>query len=142
LLSPACLFIYSSRVGFPFPPSSVEFSSHCHCYKLSHSSVGGPGHHSCLLQPACLFTVLLGIAPPPSLVLKVPHPLCYMSFFVVVYYSVCFFSLFSLGGGRSVQTAMLIWPRVICESTMCCLAPPVRSWRLVAHEPSWFLRLT
>jgi hypothetical protein len=25
-----------------------------------------------------------------------------------------FFSLFSLGGGQSVQGAMLIWPRVVC----------------------------
>jgi hypothetical protein len=43
-------------------------------------------------------------------------------FVVAVYYSVWFFSLFSLGGGQSVQGAMLIWPRVVCGSTMCCLA--------------------
>jgi hypothetical protein len=36
-----------------------------------------------------------------------------MSFFVVVaYYSVCFFSLFSLGGVQSVQGAILIWALV------------------------------
>jgi hypothetical protein len=34
---------------------------------------------------------------------------------VIAYYSVFF--LFSLGGGRSVQGAMLIWPRVVCGST-------------------------
>jgi hypothetical protein len=47
-----------------------------------------------------------------------------MSFFVVfvVDYSVCFLSLFSLGGGQSVQGAMLIWPRVVCGSTTCRLA--------------------
>jgi hypothetical protein len=33
-----------------------------------------------------------------------------------------FFFLFSLGGGRSVQGAMLIWLRVVCGSTMCHLA--------------------
>jgi hypothetical protein len=33
-----------------------------------------------------------------------------------------FFSLFFLGGGRSVQRAMLIWPRVVCGSTVCRLA--------------------
>jgi hypothetical protein len=32
------------------------------------------------------------------------------------------FFLFSLGGGQSVQDAMLIWPRVVCGSTACCLA--------------------
>jgi hypothetical protein len=25
-------------------------------------------------------------------------------------------------GGQSVQCAMLIWPRVVCGSTACCLA--------------------
>jgi hypothetical protein len=32
-----------------------------------------------------------------------------------------FFSFFP-GWGRSVQGAVLIWPRVVCGSTMCCLA--------------------
>jgi hypothetical protein len=44
-----------------------------------------------------------------------------LRFFIVLiaYYSV---SLFSLGGGQSVQGAMLIWPRVVCGSTAYCLA--------------------
>jgi hypothetical protein len=86
-----------------------------------------------------------GLPLPPSLALRAPRPLCYVSFVVVC--SVCF-SLFSLGGGQSVQGAMLIWPRVICGSTMCCLAHLVicisqagRSWHLAAWEPSWFLCL-
>jgi hypothetical protein len=33
-----------------------------------------------------------------------------------------FIFLFSLGGVWSVQQAMLIWPRVVCGSTMCHLA--------------------
>jgi hypothetical protein len=32
------------------------------------------------------------------------------------------FSSFSLSGGQSVQGAMLIWPRVVCGSTTCCLS--------------------
>jgi hypothetical protein len=42
--------------------------------------------------------------PPPPLALRVPCPPCYMSFVagVIVVYSVCFLSLFSLGGGQSV----------------------------------------
>jgi hypothetical protein len=48
---------------------------------------------------------------PPSL-------LC-VFFVVTAYYLV---SLFSLGGGWSVQGAMLIWPRVVCGNTACCLA--------------------
>jgi hypothetical protein len=38
---------------------------------------------------------------------------------VIAYYSV---SLFSLGGGLSVQGALLIWPRVVCGSTTYHLA--------------------
>jgi hypothetical protein len=38
---------------------------------------------------------------------------------LIAYYSV---SLFSPGGGRSLQGAMLIWPRVVCRSTAYCLA--------------------
>jgi hypothetical protein len=59
-----------------------------------------------------------------------------------------FFSLFSLSGDESVQGTMLIWPRVVCGSTMCCLAVLVvcfslasRSWHLTVWEPSWFLHL-
>jgi hypothetical protein len=49
---------------------------------------------------------------PPSL-------LC-VFFVVIAYYSVFF--LFYLGGGQSVQGAMLIWARVVCGSTVYCLA--------------------
>jgi hypothetical protein len=52
-----------------------------------------------------------------------------------------FFSLFSLGGGQSVQG-------VVCGSTTCHLVHPVvcfscasKSWRLAAWEPPWFLCL-
>jgi hypothetical protein len=86
--------------------------------------------------------------PSPPSALRAPHPLCYMYFFVAVYYSVCFISLFSLGGGQSVQGAMMIWPRDVCGSTVCCLAHLVvcfsqasRSWHLVSQESSWFLHL-
>jgi hypothetical protein len=49
-----------------------------------------------------------------------PPSLLYVFFVVIAYYSVFF--LFSMGGGRSVQGAMLIWPRVSCGSTTCHLA--------------------
>jgi hypothetical protein len=109
----------------------------------------GGGHHSCLLRPAYLITVLWGIAPPHSSEHRAPCPLCYMSFCCCCCLSVWFYFLFSLGGGQSVQGAMLIWPRVVCGSTLCCLAHLVvcfsrasRSWCLAAWEPSWFLHLT
>jgi hypothetical protein len=85
-----------------------------------------------------------GPSPPP--VLSALPPLCYVSFFVVI---IQFFSLFfPWVGGRSVQGAMLIWPRVVCGSTTChiahlvvCVSRADRSWCLAAREPSRFLRL-
>jgi hypothetical protein len=73
-------------------------------------------HHSCLLQLACE-----GFPLPPSSALRVPCPLYYMSFLLLLLIIHFFFS-FSLGGGRSVQGAMLIWPRVVCGRTTCQLA--------------------
>jgi hypothetical protein len=58
--------------------------------------------------------------PSPPLVLRVPRPLCIVSFLLLLISQ--FFFLFSLGGGWSVQGAMLIWPRVVCGSTACRLA--------------------
>jgi hypothetical protein len=101
-------------------PSPVEFSSHYHFYKLSRSWLLGVCRHSCLLQPACCG----GFPFPTSSALRVPHPLCYVSFLLLLLIIQGFF-LFSLGGGRSVQGAMLIWPRFVCGSTMCHLAPLV-----------------
>jgi hypothetical protein len=66
--------------------------------------------------------LLWGISPPPSSVLRVPCPLCYMSFLLLLLI-IQYLFLFSLGGGRSVQGgAMLIWPSVVCGSTTYRLA--------------------
>jgi hypothetical protein len=88
-----------------------------------------------------------GLPLPPSLVLRAPHPLCYMSFCCCCY-SVCFLSLFFLGGSQSIQGAMLIWPKVCCKSTTCrlphlevCISQASRKWHLAAWEPSWFIHL-
>jgi hypothetical protein len=45
-----------------------------------------------------------------------------MCLFLLLFIIQIFFSLFSLGGGQSVQGTMLIWPRVFCGSTVCRLA--------------------
>jgi hypothetical protein len=54
-------------------------------------------------------------SPPSSSVLRAPHPLCYMSFLLLLL--ITQFLFFPWVGGRSVQGAMLIWPRVVCGST-------------------------
>jgi hypothetical protein len=101
------------------PPSPVEFSSLCHSYKLSHSWLLGVCRRFCLLQ-ACLFTVPGRIPLPHSVALRAPCPLCYMSLLFLLL--ITQFLFFSLGGDRSVQGAMLIWPTVVCENTACHLA--------------------
>jgi hypothetical protein len=128
----ASLFIYRllGKCLFPIvqwnPPHDIITS-----FPTPRLLVGGC--HSCLLRLACLFIVLWGISP---------SPLCGVLFIIH------FFSLFSLGGGQSVQGAMLIWSKVVCGSTSCLLAQLVvcfslasRSWHLVVLEPSWFLHL-
>jgi hypothetical protein len=146
-LAPQALFTQSSPVcepllqAFPFPSTLGEVTLHPHSQAcvFIYSSRGKwvfPLSCGVLVPPPLLQAFLLliaGCVPPllPSpawLVRDFPFPpfstqgdppslLCV--FFVVVYYSV---SLFSLGGGRSVQEAMLIWPRIVCGSTACRLA--------------------
>jgi hypothetical protein len=75
--------------------------------------------------PACLFTVLWGITPPPLQ--------CVFLLFLLIIQ----FFLFSLGGGWSVQGAMPL-------SSPCGLLLPKQSgcWCLAEQEPSWSLHLT
>jgi hypothetical protein len=59
-------------------------------------------------------------SPPPFFGAQCTPPSLHCVFIVLIaYYSV---SLFSPGGGRSVQGAILIWPRVVCGSTTYHLA--------------------
>jgi hypothetical protein len=114
LPSPAGLFIYSSRGKWSSPPSCGVFLPPL-LYKLFCSWLLGVCHCSCLLQPACE-----GFPLPPPLALRVSCCLCHMSFLLLLL-SIQFL-FFSLGGGWSVQGAMLIWPRIVCGSTMFHLA--------------------
>jgi hypothetical protein len=103
------------------PPSPVEFFSHCHFYKLSHSWLLGVCHLSCFLQLACCE----GFPLPP--LQRSGHPALFaMCLFVVIaYYSVFFFFPWV---GSVFPEAMLILPRVVCGSTECRLA------HLVVHD--------
>jgi hypothetical protein len=83
-----------------------------------------PGCWACATAPAFAGRLVYlqfheGFLLPPYLVLTVPCPLCYMSILLLLFI-IQFFFLFSLG--QSVQGAMLIWPRVVCGTTMCRLA--------------------
>jgi hypothetical protein len=100
------------------PPSPVEFSSHRCFYKLSHSwLLGAPALSG---QAWLVYLWFQAGLPSPSSVLRALHPLCYVSLLFLLL--ITQFLFFSLGGGWSLQGAMLIWPRVVCGSTVCCLA--------------------
>jgi hypothetical protein len=123
LPSPAGLFIYSSHVRYHVPTLQWRFPHSATFTSFSVPRLLGRCHHYCLLQPACLFTVLWGTAPAPLFGVQGTPPSLLCVFFIVVYYSIWgFFLFFSLGGGRSVQGAILIWPRVVWGSTTCCWA--------------------
>jgi hypothetical protein len=109
-LSQACMFVYSSRGKWVFPLSCGVF-------------LPPPLLQAFLLLVAgCAFSIRLAVRdfPFPPSALRVPHPLCHVSFFLLLL--IIQFLFFSLGGGQSVQGAMLIWPRDGCGSTTCCLA--------------------
>jgi hypothetical protein len=63
-----------------FPPSPVEFSSHCHFYKLFSSWLLGLCHRSCLFQLA----YCEGFPLPPPFALRATCPLCYVSFLLFI----------------------------------------------------------
>jgi hypothetical protein len=138
------------EVGLPSSP--VEFSSLCHSHKLPCSWLLGacpaptPTRASAA-RPACLFTILGRIPFPQSSALRAPHPLSCMSYLFLLL--ITQFLFFSLGGGQTVQVAILLWPRLVCGSTMVPrsspglpLPKPSGRRQLAAQGPSWFLCLT
>jgi hypothetical protein len=132
-------------------PSPVEFSSQCHFYKLSHSWLLGVCRCSCLLWPACLFTVPWGIAPPlPLWCLGCPalFATCLFCCYCLLYQF--FFSFFPewesvWPGGYTDLAQGCLWEYHVPLDSLCGPHLPKLSgrWHLaVALEPSWFLHLT
>jgi hypothetical protein len=145
---PPCLFtvyvgsgssLLSCGVFLPLPlspasPLLVAGCAPCFCQRL--------------YCPPSLFIYSPGRIPfPQSSALSVPHPLSCMSYlFLLLITQVLFFSL---GGGHSVQGAMLLWPRLVCGSTAVPQSSPGLRLpklsghrQLVAQGPSWLLHLT
>jgi hypothetical protein len=125
LLSQASMFVYSSRGRWVFPPLLWSFPP-----SATLTSFPAPGCWARTAAPALSGQAQLvylqfceGIPSPPP-VLRAPHPLCYMSLLFLLL--ITQFLFFSLGGGQSVQGAMLIWPRVVCGNTphlVVCIFP-------------------
>jgi hypothetical protein len=113
LLSQARVFIHSSHGKLGFPPFPVEFSSHHHFYNFP-----APGCWVCAAAAAFSGWLVRDFPFPHLRCSGCPalYAMCLFCCYCLL------FSFFSLGGGQSVQGAMLIWPRVVCGSIMCHLA--------------------
>jgi hypothetical protein len=125
LLLPAAVFVYSSCGRWVFPPFLWSFPP-----SATLTSFPTPGCWSCYPAPAGAFPAWPSLFIYSSGKDSLPRPFStqctspsFPSVFIVLtaYYS---FYLFSLGGGQSVQGAMLIWPRVVCGSTTVPLTSP------------------
>jgi hypothetical protein len=142
LIRSVCLFT-APPVLWSFPPTAAFTSFPTPgCWTRASSPA-----RAFLVHRACLFTVPGRIPFPQSSALSAPHPLSHVSLLFLLLISQ--FLFFSLGGGRSVQGAMLLWPRLVCGSTAvpqsspCLHLPkPSECRRLAAWWPSLFLHLT
>jgi hypothetical protein len=120
-----CLvYLQFTCVRVPLPPSVGQCHTLATVTSFPLSKVAGqvlPLLPS--LASLFIYSLCKGVPLPHSLELRAPCPLCFVPFFSssCLLFSLVF-SLFSLGGGQSVQGAMLIFPRVVCGSTTCCLA--------------------
>jgi hypothetical protein len=143
-LSQACMFIYSSRGKWVFPPLLWSLLP-----TATLTSFPAPG---CWLLPpeplppgpASLFPVLGRIPLPRSLALRAPHPLCYY-----LYCSYCLLLSFSFfpgwgsvcPGGYANLTQGCLWKYRVPFSSPCGprLPKPSGCRHLAARDPSWFL---
>jgi hypothetical protein len=111
--------IYSSCGVVSLPPFSGAFHRTATVTRFPHSKVAGHGCHSCLLWPPCLFSVHAREFSSPSLQSSGCPALVVRCLFFSAACLFSFFFLFSLGGGQSVQGAMLICPRE-CHVPLIC----------------------
>jgi hypothetical protein len=124
LLLPAGVIVYSSRGKWVFPHLLWSFPP-----SATPTSFPAPGCWVCTPAPTRASLARPGLfiyssgkdSLPSSSALSEPHLLSHMSLlFLLLITQFLFF--FSLDGGRSVQGAMLFWPRVVCGSTVYLLA--------------------
>jgi hypothetical protein len=125
----------------PYPPFAIAvfgFYLEFMWEGATHALLWSMPHFSCCYKPSLFKHTGGGGTSQASLFIysslrECPSPILWTSgrpalfalylFFLAAFLFSLFFSLFfPLGGGQSVQGAMLIWPRVVCGSTICCLA--------------------
>jgi hypothetical protein len=107
----------------PLPPSPVEFSTWQPLLQtLPTPRLLGGGRHSCLLWPACLFTVHVREGPSPTLQNSWSPALFakYLFFSAACLLLSLFFSFF-LGQGSFCLGGYADLSQGVCGSTVCCL---------------------
>jgi hypothetical protein len=110
-LSQACMFIYSSHGKWVFPPPLWSFPP-----TATFTSFPAPGCWACNAAPSfsgrLVYLQFWEGFPSPALQCSGCPTLfpCVSLLFLLL---ITQFLFFSLGGGWSVQGAMLIWPRVV-----------------------------
>jgi hypothetical protein len=118
LLLPATMFVYSSRGKWVFPPLLWSFPPFAILTSFPVPGCWAPASRfrQRLSGLPGLFIYSLGkdSLPPIFGPQGTPSSFRRVLFVLIAYYSV---SLFSWGGGQSVQGAMLLWPRLVCGGT-------------------------
>jgi hypothetical protein len=109
LPSLASFFIYSSCGKWVFPLLLWSFPP-----TATFTSFPAPGCWVC--GPTPVFSSWLFVRDFPSPPLRLSGSPAFFATSLLCCYCLLF-SFFSLGGGQSVQWAMLIWPRVVCGGT-------------------------
>jgi hypothetical protein len=99
LLSQACVFIFSSRGKWAFPPLLWSFPP-----TATFTSFPAPGCWVCAAAPAFSSWLVGKDCPSPSSALRVPHPLCYVSFscFCLLFNFFFFFPWVGVGLSRGL----------------------------------------
>jgi hypothetical protein len=133
LLLSAGMFVYSSHGRWVFPPPSATLTSFLTpgCWVHAPAPTGAPpARHSLFIYSSKKYS------PCPLFGAQCTPPSLQCVFIVLIaYYSV---SLFSPGGGRSVQGTMLFWPRVVCGSTVYHLAHLVCVFPCLLGMGNWW----
>jgi hypothetical protein len=147
-LSQACVFIYSLHRKWVFLPLLWSFPP-----TTTFTSFPAPGCWACATTPAFSARLLYlqfhgGLPLPCSSAFRAPHPLCYVSFLLLLLI-IQFFSFFPgwgsvCPGGYADLAQGCLWECCMPLSSSCGLHPPKWSGSccLVVQEPSLFLHLT
>jgi hypothetical protein len=144
LLCLACLFTVCVGQCPPTPPWPLwwSFPNDSTVTSFPHSKVAGWGP-PLLPSPAGLFIYSSheGVPLPHCLEFRVPHPLCYVSFFFSCSFIIQFFSPW-VGSVHPGGYADLSQGVLHAAYLLTWWSPKQgRSWHLMAREPSWFLCL-